>query len=217
MFRSEIVGLGEARGTLIPALSRRERELKTKGDRTATPLFSFDPSILRHGSTGSPTELRTPQAQGPVKAAFASLPNPLSLWERVRVRVRPAPRIPKGITYLKIPAGRHSHESGNPEDGYRLPQACPPRRPGASTRHPGESRGLGERCPLDSGFRRNDERSRNDEGGRTGAGGRKGMTRKNRLRDRLVYNSHSKRRLPVSCSARNAFADVGRSLLPTGH
>ena len=43
---------------------------------------------------------------------------------------------------------------------------------------PGESRGLGERCPLDSGFRRNDEGSRKDGGGRTGAGGRRGVTKK---------------------------------------
>ena len=86
------------------------------------------------------------------------------------------PRLWKGITYLNIPPGRHSRESGNPEDGYRLPQGYPPRRSG-------KSRGLGERCPLDSGFRRN------DEGGPDGAGGRMGMTRKNRLQDRLVYNS----------------------------
>ena len=79
-----------------------------------------------------------------------------------------------GITYLKIPPGPHSHESGNPEDGYRLSPECPPRRPGSPTRRPGESRGLGERCPLDSGFRRNDEGV---------------MTRNNRLRDRLAYNS----------------------------
>ena len=31
----------------------------------------------------------------------------------------------KGITYLKIPPGRHSRKSGNPEDGYRLPQGRP--------------------------------------------------------------------------------------------
>ena len=60
-------------------------------------------------------------------------------------------------------------------------------RRGVPPRRPGESRGLGERGPLDSGFRRNDEGGWNDEGGR--AGGRRGMTRKNRLRDRLVYNS----------------------------
>ena len=50
----------------------------------------------------------------------------------------------------------------------------PPRRPGLPTRRPGESRGLGKRCPLDSGLRRNDEaagmtkgtgRDRGDEGG----------------------------------------------------
>ena len=62
-----------------------------------------------------------------------------------------------GIPYLKIPPGRYSHKSGNPEDGYRLPQGHPPRRPG-------ESRGLGERCPLDSGLRRNDEGGRMGEG-----------------------------------------------------
>ena len=55
-------------------------------------------------------------------------------------------------------------------------------------RHPGESRGLGERCLLDSGLRRN------DEGGRTGTGGRRGLTRKSRLRDHLVYNSLPKPR-----------------------
>ena len=53
-------------------------------------------------------------------------------------------------------------------------------RRGIPTRLPGESRGLGERGPLDSGFRRNDEGGRNDEGSRTGAGGRRGMTRKYR-------------------------------------
>ena len=30
-----------------------------------------------------------------------------------------------GITYLKIPPGRHSRESGDPEDGYRLPPGRP--------------------------------------------------------------------------------------------
>ena len=46
-------------------------------------------------------------------------------------------------------------------------------RRGTPTRRPGESRGLGERCPLDSGL------CRNDEGGRTEAGRRRGMTGKN--------------------------------------
>ena len=48
------------------------------------------------------------------------------------------------------------------DTGFRRDAPSSPRRlpchPGASPRHPGESRGLGEKCPLDSGFRRNDER-----------------------------------------------------------
>ena len=49
------------------------------------------------------------------------------------------------------------------ESGGWIPASAggSPRRPGAptrqSSRRPGESRGLGERCPLDSGLRRNDE------------------------------------------------------------
>ena len=63
---------------------------------------------------------------------------------------------------------------------------CSPSSPRPLPRHPGESRGLGERCPLDSGLRRN------DEGSRTGAGGRTGVTKKNRLRDCFVYSSRNK-------------------------
>ena len=44
-----------------------------------------------------------------------------------------------------------------------------PRHPDSPTRRPGESRGLKERCPLDSGFRRNDEE------GRTGGRGDEGV------------------------------------------
>ena len=38
----------------------------------------------------------------------------------------------RGITYLKIPPGRHSRKSGNPEDGYRLPQGRRLVTPGVS-------------------------------------------------------------------------------------
>ena len=73
---------------------------------------------------------------------------PASIWESYIRRSRKRFFL---VIPLRPPAPiRHSHESGNPEDGYRLPPGHPPRRPG-------ESRGLGERYPLDSGFRRNDE------------------------------------------------------------
>ena len=45
---------------------------------------------------------------------------------------------------------------------------------------PAKAGAWGIRCPLDSGFRRN------DEGDRTRAGGRRGMMGKNRLQGRLV-------------------------------
>ena len=49
-----------------------------------------------------------------------------------------------GIAYLKIPPGRHSRESGNPEDAYRLPQGHPPSSP---------RRKPGPRGKVSSGFR----------------------------------------------------------------
>ena len=92
-----------------------------------------------------------------------------------------------------------------PPPGTPLVAPALPSSPRLSPRRPGESRGLGERCPLDSGLRRNDEGGRNDEGSRTGAGGRRGVTRKNRLRDRLVYSSRNEaaiRDLPIDSSYR---------------
>ena len=67
------------------------------------------------------------------------------------------------------------------DTGFRRGTPSSPRHP---LRRPGESRGLEERCPLDSGFRRN------DEGGRTWVGGRGGMTRKYRYdRENLPYET----------------------------